>query len=477
MKVLLINPPLFPVDRYGSDLARVGPVTEPLGLAFVAAALEKRGDEVEILDTIALRYRGDDIRNHVKGKNYDVVGITMLTPMYLVAMDVARLVKSLGENIKIVVGGAHPTLMPRETMEENPEIDFAVIGEGEETVVELIDALETGSPLSQVKGIAYRESGEVKITEPRPFIQDLDTTPIPAYHLLPMHLYRPTAHSYQRLPSYSIMAVRGCPFSCTYCSQFFGKKARYPSTKRIIQEMNLLIDKYGAKEFNMGGDTFTANKKYAKELCQEIINSGLHQKLKWHCATHVNTVDKQLLVLMHEAGCFQISYGVETGSERLMKLIRKQTTRERVREAFQMTKDAGIMIRAFFMLGLPTETREESLQAIKFAKELDPTWAQFTVTTPYPMTELYELAKKDGTLKSFCWEDYQSWAGFANSELVYTPAGRTSVEIKKLQPYALRSFYLRPKIIIRHLRLIKSWTVLKKYLNGGYLLLKTSLKR
>jgi len=477
LKVLLINPPLLPIDRYGSDLARVGPVTEPLGLAFVAAALERRGDEVEILDTIALRYRGDDIREHIKGKRYDVVGITMLTPMYLVALEVARLVKSLGENIKIVVGGAHPTLMPRETMEENPEIDFAVIGEGEETVVELMDALETGSPLSQVMGLAYRENGEVKITESRSFIQDLDTTPIPAYHLLPMHLYRPTAHSYQRLPSYNIMTVRGCPFSCIYCSQFFGKKARYPSAKRIIQEMNLLIDKYGAKELHLQGDTLTANKKYVKELCQEIVNNGLHQKIKWQCETHTRTVNRELLEAMAEAGCRQISYGVETGSERLMKLIRKQTTGEIIREAFQMTKDAGIMIRAFFMLGLPTETREESQQTIKFAKELDPTWAQFTVTTPYPMTELYELAKKDGTLKSFRWEDYQSWAGFANSELVYTPVGRTSVELKKLQPYALRSFYLRPKIIIRHLKLIKSWTVLKKYLNGGYLLLRSCIRR
>ena len=382
MKILLINPPLFPIDRYGSDLARVGPVTEPLGLAFVAAALERRGDEVEILDTIALHYSGDDIRNHLKGKNYDVVGITMLTPMYLVAMEVARLVKSLGGGTKIVVGGPHPTLMPRETMEENPEVDFAVIGEGEETVVELMDALETGAPLFQVNGLAYRENGEVKITQPRPFIQDLDTTPLPAYHLLPMHLYRPTAHSYQRLPCYTIMAARGCPFRCTYCSQFFGKKVRYPSTKRIVQEMNLLVDEYGAREIKLEGDTFTANKKYVKELCQEIINNGIHKKIKWHCATHTRTVNRELLKLMHEAGCYQISYGVETGSERLMKLIRKQNTREIVREAFKMTKEAGIMIRAFFMLGLPTETREESLQTIAFAKELDPHWAQFTITTP-----------------------------------------------------------------------------------------------
>ena len=446
-----------------------------MGLAYIAAALEQRGDKVEILDTIALNYRRDKIVNHLKGKRFDVVGVTMLTPMYLTGIEVIKLVKSLYNDIIAIVGGPHPTLMPIETLKENPEIDFAVVGEGEETVVELLNAIESGTSLSKIKGIAYRESDEVRLNEARPFIQDLDSVPLPARHLLPMALYAPTAHSYQRLPNYSIITVRGCPFRCVYCSQFFGKKPRYPSTERLIQEMKLLIDKYGAKEIKMEGDTFTANKNYVKKLCREIIEEELHKKIKWHCSTHVNMVDKGLLGLMAEAGCWQISYGVETGSQRLMDLIRKQTTLDRVREAFKMTKEAGIMIRAFFMLGLPTETREESLQTIAFAKELDPYWAQFTITTPYPMTELYELAKKDGTLKSFRWDDYQSWAGFADTDLVYTPSGRTSDEIKGLQREALRAFYLRPKIILRHLRLIKSKRLFKKYLAGGRTLIKSYL--
>ena len=372
-----------------------------MGLAYIAAALEQRGDKVEILDTIALNYRRDKIVNHLKGKRFDVVGVTMLTPMYLTGIEVIKLVKSLYNDIIAIVGGPHPTLMPIETLKENPEIDFAVVGEGEETVVELLNAIESGTSLSKIKGIAYRESDEVRLNEARPFIQDLDSVPLPARHLLPMALYAPTAHSYQRLPNYSIITVRGCPFRCVYCSQFFGKKPRYPSTERLIQEMKLLIDKYGAKEIKMEGDTFTANKNYVKKLCREIIEEELHKKIKWHCSTHVNMVDKGLLGLMAEAGCWQISYGVETGSQRLMDLIRKQTTLDRIREAFKMTKEAGIMIRAFFMLGLPTETREESLQTIAFAKELDPYWAQFTITTPYPMTELYELAKKGWNVKVF----------------------------------------------------------------------------
>ncbi len=475
MKVLLVNPPLLPIDRYGKDLAELGPVTEPMGLAYIAAVLEQRGDKVEVLDTIALNYRKEDIINYLKGKRFDVVGVTMLTPMYLTGIEVVKLIKSLNKDTIIIVGGPHPTLMPKEILKENPEIDFVVVGEGEETIVELLNAVESRTSLSKIKGIAYRESGEVRLNEARPFIQDLDSIPLPARHLLPMHLYTPTAHSYQRLPNYSIITVRGCPFSCIYCSQFFGKKPRYPSTDRIIQEMKLLIDEYGAKEIKMEGDTFTANKNYVKKLCQEIIKEGLHKKIKWHCSTHVNTVNKELLELMAEAGCWQISYGVETGSQRLMDSIRKQTTKERIREAFKMTKEAGIMIRAFFMLGHPTETREESLQTIAFAKELDPYWAQFTITTPYPMTELHELAKKDGTLKSFRWEDYQSWAGFADTDLVYTPSGRSSDEIKKLQRQALRDFYLRPKIILRHLRLITSKRLLKKYLAGGRTLIKSYL--
>ena len=184
-------------------------------------------------------------------------------------------------------------------------------------------------------------------------------------------------------------------------------------------------------------------------------------------------MDKPLLELMRKAGCWEIHYGVETSSQRLLNLIQKDITIEQVKKAFKWTHEAGIAIKAFFMLGLPTETRVDSLNTIKFSKQLNPDWAQFTLTTPYPGTRLYEQAKKIGDLKSFNWENYKSWSGFTQNELPYVTEGRTGEELKELQRKALKEFYLRPKIILKHLVTVKSFASFKNYMSGALTLIKT----
>lgn len=476
MKIMLIQPGLTLDERYGKHLGKVGPTCEPMGLAYLAAAIrEAKSVNVEILDLTATQISTDALRRRLKEYNPDVVGVSILTPMYLKAKEIVSIAREVLPETKIIVGGPHVTVFPEITLEENRDIDIACFGEAEDTIVELLNAFSSNKPLGYVKGIAYREKGNVKMNPAREIRMDIDSIPLPARDLLPMDKYRPAPTYFKRLPSYLILASRGCPFNCAYCSKVSGRVYRKHSVKRIIDEINILLNEYGAKDIIFRDDTFTVDRNHVIELCNEMIRLGLNKRFEWSCMTRVNLVDKELLKIMKKAGCWSIHYGVESGNQRLLDLIDKGITLQQVRDAFKWTREAGIEIKAFFMLGLPSETKEESMQTIRFSKEIDPDWVQFTITVPYPGTKLYEITKKDKTLKSFKWENYQTWAGWSNKELVYMPEGRNAEELKELQKYAMRSFYLRPKFILRQLKELRYPGRLKTYLLGAYALARSKL--
>lgn len=478
MNILFISPGLTTEDRYGKALGKVGPRTEPLGLAYLAAAIrEKRSDYIEILDAVALNYTSLDLENHLKKKEWDVVGVMMLTPMYPRTIETVKIIKKICPKTKILVGGPHPTIFPKETLENNKEIDIAVVGEGERTIVELLDSIEKKKSLEKIKGICYREKNKVKVNTPRDFVMNIDELPIPARDLLNLKLYRPAPTYYRRLPSYVMLTSRGCPFRCVYCSKISGRIYRHHSVERVIKEMRILIEKYGAKEIIFRDDTFTINKKHVKELCEEIIRQGLHKKIKWTCMTRVNLVDYELLKLMKKAGCWSMHYGLESGVQRLLDLIQKDITLVEIKKAIKWTRKVGIDIKGFFMLGLPSETMEESLQTINFAKNCGADWIQVTITVPYPGTKLYELAQKDGTLKSLKWENYQTWAGWSDKELVYVPKGRDAEEIKRLQKRAMREFYFRLGFVLRQIFNGSLFYNFGMYVNGGMALLKSKFSK
>ena len=478
MKILLISPDLSTEDRYGKALGKVGPMTEPLGLAYLATAIreKRKQDVIEIIDMAALNYDQKDIANHMYRFKPDVVGITILTPAYIRAIEIIRIIKFIVSNAKIIVGGAHPTIFPMQILKDNPEIDIAVIGEGEITTVQLLDALENNKSFSKIKGIAYRQDDKIIINSCRGIIRDLNTIPRPARNLLNMKLYKPAPTYYRKLPSYVMMISRGCPYKCVFCSRIAGKLYRHHTVERIILEMRVLIFEYGAKEIIFRDETFTINRKLIINLCNEIIQQGLNRRVKWTCMTRVDLVDEDLLHFMNEAGCWSIHYGAESGSQRLLDMIQKGITIKQIKDAFRWTRKAGIEVKAFFMLGLPTETREDSLQTLKFTKECGADWIQVTLTVPYPGTKLYELAKKDGTLKSFRWENYQTWAGWTDRELVYVPKGRTQEGIKGLQRKAMREFYFRPVFILKQIFNGSLFYNFRTYINGGYALLKKDFK-
>jgi anaerobic magnesium-protoporphyrin IX monomethyl ester cyclase len=478
VKILLINPPFFLEERYGKKLKHFGALSEPLGLAYLAANLESHNYPVKILDCPALGIHPEDIVKELIKDTYGLIGLTMLTPMFAKVKQTAEIIKKTCPKAKIIVGGAHPTALPKRTLEEIQELDYICVGEGEKTIVELAQALEGKRHLDQIAGLAFRENGQIVLNPPRELEKNLDNFPSPARHLLPIKKYKLTATRTQKnsfCPT--IIVARGCPFNCSYCSHPFGRTFRHHSVERVIQEIESLIKEYHISEFNMEADNLTVDKNFLTLLCQEIIKKKFNQNVRWTCESRMDTVDKELLKIMHQAGCWQISYGVESGVQRLLDLINKGETLEDMEKTFAITKEIGITIRGFFMLGLPTETYQESLQTIEFAKSLDPFWAQFTITTPYPGTSMFETLKAKGEIKTFNWEHYNTWTGWKESEMVYLFKNRTLKELKSLQKKAVMSFYLRPKVFFRFIKSVNSWATFKKYLQGFLILLKVKLEK
>ncbi len=476
IKTLLINPPYFLEDRYGSWMKSFGAVTEPMGLAYLAGSLKANNFPVEILDAPAMNYSIIEITDYIRNGNYQLVGITFLTPMFDVVKELTHSIKKVNRKIKIIVGGPHPTALPEKTIKELPDVDFVCIGEGEKTIVEMIGFLQGKVDIGQINGIAYRKDGEIIKNPSRLFERDLDKIPKPARELLPMEKYKLTA-SRTKGSTFcpTIIIARGCPFDCQFCSHPFGRTFRHHSIERIFEELRELKTQYQVDQINFEADTLTLNKRFIKEMCRNLIKEGLD--IRWTCESRVDTIDEEMLKLMKNAGCWQISYGIESGSQRLLDIINKKTTKQQITNTVILTKKIGISIRGFFMLGLPTETKEESLETIKFAIELDPLWAQFTITIPYPGTPMFNNLDTKGKILHYNWSDYNTWGGWANKKLPYVPDGRTEEEIKALQKRALRMYYLRPRVLLRFLESISSISDILKYLKGLVILISTKTDR
>lgn len=476
MKILLFTLPLTLEDRYGKKLKLAAPSLPNLGLAYMAATLREKNHDVEILDTSVLNMSVQDIRRYLSRKKYDLIGTSLYTIMYNRFKETLEQIGPLikDKNIPLIVGGPHPSIFPRETLNENPEISYIIIGEGENTIVELTDAIEGSKDPKKVKGIAYKKKNKIIVTPPRPLIKNIDDLPFPARDLLSMDKYEPAPTTYRRTPLLHMITTRGCPFNCIYCSKaIFGKIYRFHSPERIVEEMKYLIKKYNAREIFFLDDLFTLNKQWANDVCNKIKGEGLNKKVVWSCSSRVNNVDRALLQNMKEAGCWQIHFGVESGSQRLLDYIKKDITLDQCRTAIRLCKEVGIQTRAYFMIGLPTETKEECEKTIEFAKELDPDYVKFSLTTPYPGTELYEIAKKDGSLKSKDWTTYKSMGGFTEDKRPYVPKGRTEEDLKYYHKKAFKDFYLRPRIILRELSRIRTKSEIIMNIRGALALIRS----
>jgi len=470
MKILLITPPstLMPIERPH--------VVAPLGLAYIAAVLERDGFDVEILDCVAMGWRRylkkwkvseiktekpihfglswKEIESKIKKASPDVVGISCSYSCQSPnAHKTAGIVKKANKKTRVVFGGAHPSAFPIKTLKDR-NVDYVVIGEGELTVSELVKKLDKGSGVSGIRGIAYREKGRPKINPAREFIQDLDSLPPPARHLLPMEEYFEANSTHggeaRWTPITSMVTSRGCPGNCIFCSihVIWGHRWRARSPKNVVDEIEHLVKKYGVREIHFEDDNLTLDRRRMIEICDDVVDRGLAGKFRWTTPNGVMaaTLDEEVLRKMKAAGCYSLSFGIESGSKRILReVIRKNVPFEKLGEVVKACKKLGIETSGSFILGLPGENEETFRKTINLAKALDLDAASFLAATPFPGTELYDMCVEHGYIsKDMEWSEFRT----IGSAMITTKSFSRD-DILRWQKKAYKEFYFRPKRIMK----------------------------
>ncbi|RJP29002.1 MAG: radical SAM protein [Candidatus Omnitrophota bacterium] len=404
MKLLLVNPPYLE-DVY-SGFKHAVQVQIPLGLAYIAASAIQEGAEVEILDANAEQLSIEQTISKILLSDSDIIGLSSTTLMIPIIAKLAREVKRQS-NKKIIIGGPHVTFFPEETLTGLPEVDIIVMGEGEETVKELIR--NSFGNLFNIRGIAFRDKGKIIVNHSRERIEDLDTVMFPARELFRLELYRPGALwniGFSGKKSMTLISSRGCPSRCRYCSSlhFWGPKVRFRSIGNIISEIEMLYNKYGTRQIAILDDTFLANKTRAEEFCDELLKRKL--KINWWCYARLDFIyPRQLFRKMRRAGCYGLNFGVESGNQGVLDDVQKNIKLPVAEEIVASAKREGFLVLCSFMIGLPKDDKETVRQTIEFSIKLNPHIAQYCITTPFPGTDLYRQAKEKGWL-----DNVRDWA-------------------------------------------------------------------
>jgi len=423
----------------------------PLGLAYVGAALEEAGFQVEILDNYLLGIPIDEIKQIVKKKNPSVVGIACSSATYQRCVETANAVKEVVPSCKVVVGGPHPSFMP-ETMLQHKDIDYVVLGEGESTIVELVNTItkeKNTSAINNIPGLAFRQ-GERIVKNAQNYITDLNQLPFPARHLLPMDLYARKMEYLNVEPVDTMNVIRGCPFSCSYCdvNQLGGRLCRAFSPQKVVGEIEQLIRDFGTQGIYFVGDNFTINKDRTLQICKLIKKRKLN--IEWVCDTRVDLVSRELLREMRSAGCQTLWFGVESGSPQILEKIKKGITLEQAFHAFELCKEEGIKTACSFMLGIPGETINDMDATLKTAKKLNPDWCQFNIFVAYPNSILYKEILENKLYDRI--EDF----------IIYIKTKDFDYEmVNKIQRRFHRSFNRTPKRVVNKIRKEGILTVLK----------------
>ncbi len=442
MKVLLMMPPMLIRDNY-CNMEKTAANMPSLGLAFIYVSFKKAGCEVDFKDYQSSVERLEDIVKYIEANGFDMIGMQTYVSNINVCLEVSAAIKKSLPDVKILLGGAHATIFP-DSVISCPDVDYVCVGEGEETVQDLVQALNNNHPLSEVKGIYYKdEDGTILWTGKRDYVANLDDLPIPKYDLFDPKLYFPAVHIRGR-KVYNIISSRGCPYKCTFCAatEVWGNKYRYQSVNRTISEMKYLKEKMGADALQIYDDNFCTNHKRTKELCRSMIEAKLD--LQWVCYTRADSIgDQEMLSLMKQAGCYMIVMGIENGNKRILELINKKLDLDVAHKNIRLARKVGINTLSSFMIGLPTETEQEIDNTISCAKSLGLSYAMFPIFTPYPGTPIYPLAEQEGVFLSKGLDKYSRWG-----DGVWYSKGMSTELYKKLQRKAFRAFYFRPTTVL-----------------------------
>ncbi len=447
LKVALVYPPYGSVrnepgikavkENYG--------IFPSLSLLYVAGILEAAGCDVLFVDAHAEGLTLEQTVARLERFAPDFVGYTITTYLFFQAMD---WIKAIRERIDVpvIVGGVHLSIYPRETM-AYPEIDYAVTGEAEYSLSELLSALVNGTELSQVRGIAYRQPDNTIIVTPRARDCNIDASPFPARHLIDNSIYYSFISKYRNFTCF--ITSRGCPYKCIFCEQG-SKPFRARSPTNVVDELELCVKEHGIRELDFFDSSFTIRKDRVIAICDEIERRKLD--IVWAARTRVDCINDEVLKAMRRAGCSRIYYGIESGNREILATLKKSTSLEMYRDVIRRTRKTGIHSFGYFMVGNPYEDDATVRQTIRLALSLDLDYAQFSKVTPMPATEMYTLLLED-TGRDY-WREHIE-AG-VDDEIPRPLCDMSDADIQRWTRLAYLRFYYRPRYIARALARMKS---------------------
>ena len=441
-------PNITKAERYRGNLGIFAGKQIPLGLFYLAAYLRKHGCRVDAIDAEAGRLPPDAVVAYLRQGGFDAVGISSTTPIFHRAVELAQAIKAELPHLPVIAGGPHVSSRPCEPPSFDA-FDYAIRHEGEETLRETMQMLESGSDPAAVKGLVFRRDGQVVLNPPRPYIEDLDSLPMPAYDLIPdIGVYRPPPFNYRKRPVANIITSRGCPNECTFCSQAtFGRRVRMRSAESVVDEIGLLLRRFHVREIAFADDTFTLKPRGVHEIFDLAAQRGLH--FPWTCKARIDTVDEELLRYMKAHGCWHIFLGIESGDEEILQEIRKNIKLADVERIVGVCRRVGLTTKGFFMVGHPKESLETIDKTVDLAIRLKLDYVSVTLNTPMPGTYQFQHASEYGTL------DESSWSAFNYWRPVFVPRGLTQEQLVAKHGEFIRRFYLRPRFILRH-----AWSML-----------------
>ncbi len=444
-RILLGNAPYSLHDRYGT-LAPVGATLPHLGLLMLGAVLLKAGHRVRVIDASAQGLGYEQTLAMAKAFSPHFIGLTAVTPSILKTVKLAEMLKKVFPNAPVVVGGPHFTAVPEQTMRDFPVFDYGVLGEGEETLAELVETLAAGRTPLNLFGVVFRENGQVVFGPSRPVIKHLDSLPFPAWDLLDdfPKSYHPALFKYKKLPSTHLISARGCPNQCIFCdTSVFSRRIRFHSAQYVLEMIDRLVNRFGIREIIFEDDQFLIKKNRVAEICEGILKADWG--ISWCCSGRVDTVtDLSLLKLMKRSGCWQISYGIESGNQEILDYAKKGTTIPQIVNAIRLTHKAGIFSKGYFIFGLPLETEDTMKRTIQFAKSIPLNDMSAFLLTPFPGSEMFAIAEKYGTVE----KDFEKMNLL---DVVYVPNGLSKENLLEYQRTFMLAFYLRPRIIGNYL--------------------------
>ncbi len=469
LKVALVYPPYGPVknepgikavkENYG--------IFPSMSLLYVAGILEDAGCEVLFIDAHAENLGLDETVRRLDEFGPAYIGYTITTYLFFQTLDWLRAIRELVP-VPTLVGGVHMSIYPRETL-THAAIDYGCTGEAEYSLPNLLEALVKGEDLHDVRGICFRpggtpvhEGGEVVVT-PNETTCQVDESPFPARHLIDNSLYYSFISKYKNFTCF--LTSRGCPYKCIFCEQG-SKSFRARSPKNVVDELEICVKEFGVRELDFFDSSFTIRKKRVIEICEEINRRNL--EIVWAARTRVDCITKDVLSAMRRAGCSRIYYGIESGNREILKVLKKSTSMDQIKQVVRDTREVGIDTFGYFMVGNPYDNPATIRQTIRLAIELDFDYAQFSKVTPMPATEMYAMMiEETGT-------DF--WREFVlepHDKLVPRPrCDMTDAEIQRWARLGYLRFYYRPAMIKRQLKNVKSWDELKRSMNTAWQMVK-----